>query len=518
MQSDLNSLKHTIIMVLLGFLFGWLPNFIKAAHAIPVAKESVAQLKATPRRGVLLGCYASGKGFKIGVVKSTTSSEIVLIVRRQRQLGDSLYKKAMKECKKAFALPECSDKRDNDLDGARDFPDDPECLSKLGTTEAAVSGSPTPITSPPAPAPAPLEPTPSLQGLELLTPPFQGEFAISNHFDHEYPRQFSDNNGFQRTTDGESIGGIDGHDGYDFRLPEGTPLIATADGVVITSGSETPFLCPLLNKTVSGLKVLLRHTIEGRTFDVLYLHLSTLSVTAGQTVTRGTVIGLSGNTGCSTGPHLHLEITERINGKAVVVDPFGWSGSTLDPWSLDSEGASSPLLWRTGAAPTLYREGVDVINSAATSTVGITRVRWMGRRDDLSPGNEFVEFVVNSRVLPGGTVDLTGARVRNNSGDEYVFPSETLITDGAPLRLYSGSNVESSTVRSWKRSTPVWSNSGDCVQLISATGRRLYTFVYGGGVCPSTSAEGKSDDHSVTTHDYNTGEALFGEMDMKALP
>ena len=484
------------------------------AVAVPVARESVVHLKTSPRRSLELGCYKVGRVFKIGVIKELGATEIQITPRRAKQLGASLFNKAIRECKKSFTRPECSDKRDNDLDGLRDFPDDASCGDKAGTSES------TPQTAPPAAPAPPSTETPTLppqESLELLTPPFRGEFAISNHFDHEFPKQFEDNNGFLRTTDDEKVGGIDGHDGYDFRIPEGTELLATADGEVLFSGSESPFLCPLLNKTVSGLKVVLRHRIAGRTFDVIYLHLSSLAVTVGQTIPRGTVIGLSGNTGCSTGPHLHLEITERINGKGVVVDPFGWNSTNTDPWTQDAEGTSSPLLWQTGSAPILYREGVDVINSGSTTSVGITKVRWMGRRDDLNPANEFVEFNVNSRVLPGGTFNLSGAKVRNNAGDEYTFPAGTTITDGTPLRLYSGSISENSTTRSWNRSTPIWSNSGDCVQLFTSSGRRMYTFVFGGGVCPSLSRFRRDRDARTHTPDLNHGEALFEEMDMKAI-
>ncbi len=494
----------------------WMLTRSQLAVALPLPKENVAYLKNSPRKSVTLGCYKVGNSFKLGIIKGSNTTEVKFSLRRGKQLGTTLFNKALRECKNTFSRPECSDKRDNDLDGARDFPNDTSCLNKDGVSEN------TPQTDlPAAPAPPSIEPSPppTLQHLELLTPPFHGEFAISNHFDHEYPRQFVDNNGFLRTTDDEKVGGIDGHDGYDFRVPEGTELLATADGEVIFSGSETPFLCPILNKTVSGLKVVLRHKIAGRTFDVIYLHLSSLSVSIGQNIPQGSVIGLSGNTGCSTGPHLHLEITERINGKSVVIDPFGWNSSALDPWSIDGEGTSSPLLWRSGSSPILYREGIDTISSASTTSVGITKVRWMGRRDDLNPTNEFVEFTVNSRILPGGTFNLSGAKVRNNAGDEYTFPTGTTITDGTPLRLYSGLIAENSTTRSWKRSAPVWSNSGDCVQLFSSSGRRMYTFVYGGGVCPSLSSTNRRKGRGIRTQSPNPnhGEALFEETDMKEI-
>ncbi len=64
-----------------------------------------------------------------------------------------------------------------------------------------------------------------------------------------------------------------------------------------------------------GLYVVLRH---GDGFTTRYGHLSAFTVAAGDTVAAGQVIGLSGNTGYSTGPHLHFEI--RVDG--VPVDPL----------------------------------------------------------------------------------------------------------------------------------------------------------------------------------------------------
>src|SRR6185369_1322089 len=46
---------------------------------------------------------------------------------------------------------------------------------------------------------------------------------------------------------------VDGHPGYDWRMPKGTPLLAVADAVVMTAGPEAPNFCPQLNRTVQAL-------------------------------------------------------------------------------------------------------------------------------------------------------------------------------------------------------------------------------------------------------------------------
>lgn len=85
------------------------------------------------------------------------------------------------------------------------------------------------------------------------------------------------------------------HTGIDIAVPEGTAVRAAAGGVVTFSGWQEGF----------GLLVTIDH---GNGYETYYGHLSKLLVTAGQSVSAGDVIALSGNTGLSTGPHLHFEV------------------------------------------------------------------------------------------------------------------------------------------------------------------------------------------------------------------
>lgn len=97
-------------------------------------------------------------------------------------------------------------------------------------------------------------------------------------------------------------GRIAPHKGVDFALPIGTPVLAVGDGEVIVAKRSGG----------AGNYVAIRH---GRQYMTRYMHLKTLLVKPGQKVKRGDRIALSGNTGRSTGPHLHFEIW--INNQAV---------------------------------------------------------------------------------------------------------------------------------------------------------------------------------------------------------
>lgn len=102
-------------------------------------------------------------------------------------------------------------------------------------------------------------------------------------------------------------GGRKLHTGVDITMPRGTPLHATADGVVSFAARSGG----------SGNIVVIEH---GHGLSTVYAHNSKNSVKAGQTVKRGDVIAYSGSTGISTGPHLHYEVWR--NGQSINPAPF----------------------------------------------------------------------------------------------------------------------------------------------------------------------------------------------------
>ncbi len=110
--------------------------------------------------------------------------------------------------------------------------------------------------------------------------------------------------GAQRVYNGEK-GSF--HAGIDLAVPQGTPIRAPADGVVLLTASGDPF-------TLEGHLLMIGH---GMGLDSAFLHLSHIDVKVGDVVRQGQVIGESGMTGRATGPHLHWALT--------------WRGERIDP-------------------------------------------------------------------------------------------------------------------------------------------------------------------------------------------
>jgi murein DD-endopeptidase MepM/ murein hydrolase activator NlpD len=92
------------------------------------------------------------------------------------------------------------------------------------------------------------------------------------------------------------------HAGLDLQASPGTPITATAPGVVRFAGTAEAY----------GKMIILDH---GLGIESRYAHLQQTAVSSGQRVERGQLIGLTGNTGRSTAPHLHYEV--QVNGRPV---------------------------------------------------------------------------------------------------------------------------------------------------------------------------------------------------------
>src|SRR3989344_744207 len=117
--------------------------------------------------------------------------------------------------------------------------------------------------------------------------PFEGQYPISLKFGEQlYLLDFAEKSIYEEF-------GLAGHDGVDFALPEGTPLLAVDDGHIILAG-----------RGAYGVTVVIQHT-WGRSY---YGHLQSTGMILGQQVLKGDKIGRSGKTGLATGPHLHFGI------------------------------------------------------------------------------------------------------------------------------------------------------------------------------------------------------------------
>ena len=108
---------------------------------------------------------------------------------------------------------------------------------------------------------------------------------------------------------------LQSHQGVDYTVPEGSSVFATADGVVRDA---------TMRNSTSGMTLTIDH---GNGYETSYHHLSKFNVRKGQTVHRGDIIALSGDTGLSLAPHLHYEV--RYNG--IRVDPIHYFFMELSP-------------------------------------------------------------------------------------------------------------------------------------------------------------------------------------------
>ena len=109
-----------------------------------------------------------------------------------------------------------------------------------------------------------------------------------------------------------------GHEGVDFGVSAGSPIYACADGEVFQVRPD--------DGNDYGLHVRVRHQVDGCEYRTVYAHLSQALVSKNQRIRTGERIALSGNTGHSCGPHLHLTLkligAQTPGYPAWVVDPF----------------------------------------------------------------------------------------------------------------------------------------------------------------------------------------------------
>ena len=187
----------------------------------------------------------------------------------------------------------------------------------------------------------------------FLTAPYRGWTSIVSYFDHDLPDFAQDGlvvtaTGARAMPDATHRGSgfpaywnrgmrqyiyYDGHNGYDYNLWY-EPVYAAAPGKVIFARYEYPDA----TDHGYGKMVMIDHR---NGYVTLYGHFSRIMVKVGQKVRRGQQIGVSGNTGHSTGPHLHFTVFHNCSPS----DPYGWIGSGSDPLA-SYQNESSVYLWR----------------------------------------------------------------------------------------------------------------------------------------------------------------------------
>jgi murein DD-endopeptidase MepM/ murein hydrolase activator NlpD len=147
-----------------------------------------------------------------------------------------------------------------------------------------------------------------------VAPPIRARLAATISLEsgisapHHWPL---DESGYITRGQLRASGQDEAHPGIDIAVAIGSIVRASGGATVDQAGQDPEY----------GLFVLLNHADE---YQTMYGHLSRITVTVGDTVTPGQVIGLSGNSGRSTAPHLHFEIRQK--------------GRSLDPLTLVKEG------------------------------------------------------------------------------------------------------------------------------------------------------------------------------------
>ncbi len=162
------------------------------------------------------------------------------------------------------------------------------------------------------------------------------------------------------------------HEGTDFRAANNSEVMAIADGVVVETGYGP----------VTGFYVTVRHA-DG--WSSRYLHLNQLLTTKNHYLQKGNVLGLSGNTGRTNGPHLHLEVSHNHQ----MIDPM-----TIDFEQRSSAVSSDGLSTPASEAPTPSSEPIDmtpkisiIVGEGKTLQVGVR----VGRKMEMYSPQEIIE-------------------------------------------------------------------------------------------------------------------------------
>jgi hypothetical protein len=309
----------------------------------------------------------------------------------------------------------------------------------------------------------------------FLVAPFAGDWPATGFFDHASPAV----TGQQLTFRGTSTWGPSGHRGYDWGMPEGTPLFAVAGGTVVTARDLGPTRCRQRVVPSSVMvKLDLGEQADGHRYQAVYAHLSSVAVQEGDRVEPGQLVGHSGNTGCSSGPHLHFTLTRSraVEGRPVPVDPFGWGGPGPDPYR-----PGGAALWLPGQAPPVARYAAA---RELAASVGVRRIAGL----DLGAptAGEWVELAVRP---DGAGSSLAGLSLEDLHGARLALP-DLALAPGDVVRVWTGAPRagEAPEARpgwrrvadlSWGRAEPVWDDLADCARLVDGAGAVVSTLPFG---------------------------------------
>ena len=318
--------------------------------------------------------------------------------------------------------------------------------------------------------------THSCEVVPFFSKPFEGEFPTTGVYDHD---PFETGEHRQLTSWDTVTYGKNGHDGWDWGMKRGTELFAVADGVVFEAGTKK-VTCGDGKGPRDATFARIRHDApNGEIYIVGYLHLSEVLIEDGQKIARGQLIGRSGNSGCTSGPHLHFaveHVTDREKMKGEKIDPYGWESDRPDPRFV-AKDMRSVWLWKEGEAPLVYK-AIGANKDAKGKGVVITRMSGFSWRDDRYPNGEWIEVAL-AEGNPKDKLTLSGVQIRNNAGDTYTFPKGFTLRAGEPVRVFSGEGTDTDRALFWGRSAGAWDDAADCAHLVSPKGEVVSTHHWG---------------------------------------
>lgn len=186
------------------------------------------------------------------------------------------------------------------------------------------------------------------------------------------------------------------HSGIDIDIPEDTPVFAAADGTVVWVGYGL-FKGQYDSQDPYGLAVALRHDFgyQGQRLYTVYAHLRETKVVVGQVVNQGEQLGLSGQTGRVTGPHLHFEV--RLGDNAF------WATRNPELWLAPPQG------WGVLVGRMMNADGTWLVSHDVLVTSHETGQTWSARTYGPSSVNRDAYYQENLVIsdLPAGAYRIT---------------------------------------------------------------------------------------------------------------
>lgn len=206
------------------------------------------------------------------------------------------------------------------------------------------------------------------------------------------------------------------HTGVEFVVPVGTPVLATASGVIVAAGDDAiTAYGPQTNFYGRLVIIELGNTAGATPIFALYGHLSEVGVTVGQPVAAGEVVGLSGSTGVADGPHLHFEVRVGQNSYDSTRNPLLW----LKP--LDGTGVVAGRVMDSGGE-LLYEAPLTLIRADARAPYTATTSYANGEPNGDPVMGE--NFAVDD-VVPGFYQAVVDTGTRRFTSDVWVYPGRT---------------------------------------------------------------------------------------------